>query len=209
MAWILRIRRKWVTLFRPKHTEKAEEDMEDRWLTVDEICEYLDISRNTIYKWIIEKALPAYRLGRQWKFKAEEVDEWVRTMSSTLTGLSKETEQLINEVDKIEKTKVVNESKRTPASKKKAPAKKKARPLTSTDQIVKTVNRHGQEAEEDIFEDGLSLDEAVKDYEKRLILEALEKSNWVKARAARFLNINRTTLVEKIKKQNLTKTSSP
>lgn len=129
-------------------------------------------------------------------------------MSSTLTGLSKETEKLINEVDKIEKTKVVNESKRTPASKKKAPAKKKARPLTSTDQIVKTVNRHGQEAEEDIFEDGLSLDEAVKDYEKRLILEALEKSNWVKARGARFLNINRTTLVEKIKKQNLTETAS-
>ena len=183
--------------------------MEDRWLTVDEICEYLDVSRNTIYKWIMEKALPAYRLGRHWKFKAEEVDEWIRTMSSTLTGLSKETEQLINEVDKIEKTKVVNESKRTPASKKKAPAKKKARSLTSTNQVVKTVNRHGQEAEEDIFEDGLSLDEAVKDYEKRLILEALEKSNWVKARAARFLNINRTTLVEKIKKQNLTKTSSP
>ena len=208
MAWILKIRRKCVTVFRPKHTGKAEEDMEDRWLTVDEICEYLDINRNTIYKWIIEKALPAYRLGRHWKFKAEEVDEWVRTMSSSLTGLSKETKQLINEVDKIEKTKVVNESKRTPAS-KKAPATKKARSLTFTDQVVKTVNRHGQEAEKDIFEDGLSLDEAVKDYEKRLILEALEKSNWVKARAARLLNINRTTLVEKIKKQNLTKTSSP
>ena len=45
--------------------------------------------------------------------------------------------------------------------------------------------------------------DAVKDYEKRLILEALEKSNWVKTKAAKLLNINRTTLVEKIKKQNL------
>jgi len=42
-----------------------------------------------------------------------------------------------------------------------------------------------------------------------LILDALEKSNWVKTKAARLLNTNRTTLVEKIKKQNLTKGASP
>ena len=38
--------------------------------------------------------------------------------------------------------------------------------------------------------------------------EALEKSNWVKTKAAKLLNINRTTLVEKIKKQNLTETAA-
>ena len=57
--------------------------------------------------------------------------------------------------------------------------------------------------EEDVLDKDLNLNEAVKDYEKRLILEALEKSNWVKTKAAKLLNINRTTLVEKIKKQNL------
>jgi transcriptional regulator with PAS, ATPase and Fis domain len=61
--------------------------------------------------------------------------------------------------------------------------------------------------EEDIFEEGLNLDEAVKDYEKRIILDALEKSKWVKTNAAKLLHINRTTLVEKIKKRNLTKTA--
>ena len=49
----------------------------------------------------------------------------------------------------------------------------------------------------------MTLDEAVKDYEKRLILEALEKSSWVKTKAAKLLHINRTTLVEKIKRQSL------
>jgi len=44
---------------------------------------------------------------------------------------------------------------------------------------------------------------AVKNFEKRLILEALEKSDGVKAKAAKLLNIKRTTLVEKIKKQNM------
>ncbi|MBN2032574.1 MAG: sigma-54-dependent Fis family transcriptional regulator [Deltaproteobacteria bacterium] len=53
-------------------------------------------------------------------------------------------------------------------------------------------------------EQGRTLNDAVRDYEKRLILEALEKSRGVKAKAAKLLNIKRTTLIEKMKKQNLT-----
>jgi transcriptional regulator with GAF, ATPase, and Fis domain len=52
-------------------------------------------------------------------------------------------------------------------------------------------------------EDGKTLNEAVRDYEKKLILEALERSRGIKAKAAKLLNIKRTTLVEKMKKQNL------
>ncbi len=73
---------------------------------------------------------------------------------------------------------------------------------------MKIIKTHIQGAQEDILEEDLTLDEAVQDYEKRLILEALEKTNWVKAKAARLLHINRTTLVEKIKKQNLAETPS-
>ena len=114
-------------------------------------------------------------------------------ISSTLTVLSEETEKLIDKVDKVEKTQVAKQSKRTAASNKKAPAKNKSRSLTSID-------RHIQPPEEGI---SLALNQAVKDYEKRLILEALEKTNWVKAKAARLLHINRTTLVEKIKNKKL------
>ena len=52
--------------------------MEDRWLSVDEIATYLGIKRDTVYSWISSKDLPAHRVGRLWKFKREEVDEWVR-----------------------------------------------------------------------------------------------------------------------------------
>ncbi|MDA3823035.1 MAG: helix-turn-helix domain-containing protein [Bacteroidales bacterium] len=52
--------------------------MEDRWLSVDEIGEYLGIKRDTVYKWIAEKTMPAHRVGRFWKFKKDEVDEWVK-----------------------------------------------------------------------------------------------------------------------------------
>lgn len=53
--------------------------MDDRWLSVDEICAHLGISRDTIYKWIDRKDMPAHRVGRLWKFKKDEVDDWVRT----------------------------------------------------------------------------------------------------------------------------------
>ena len=52
--------------------------MEERWLSVDEIAAYLGIKRDTVYKWIAEKNLPAHRIGRLWKFRVEEVDKWVR-----------------------------------------------------------------------------------------------------------------------------------
>ena len=52
--------------------------LEDRWLSVDEIGEYLGIKRDTVYKWISEKGMPAHKIGRLWKFKKDEVDTWVR-----------------------------------------------------------------------------------------------------------------------------------
>jgi DNA-binding NtrC family response regulator len=68
---------------------------------------------------------------------------------------------------------------------------------------IQQVDTTTQSGQDEIFEDSISLDEAVRCYEKRLILEALEKSGWVKTKAAKLLNINRTTLLEKIKRQNL------
>lgn len=34
--------------------------MEDRWLSVDEIAAYLGIKRDTVYKWIDHKNMPAH-----------------------------------------------------------------------------------------------------------------------------------------------------
>jgi DNA-binding NtrC family response regulator len=64
-----------------------------------------------------------------------------------------------------------------------------------------------QEPEERILKEGLNLNEAVRHYEKRLIDEALKKSKGVKTRAAKLLNIKRTTLVEKLKKQNFSESA--
>jgi sigma-54 dependent transcriptional regulator, flagellar regulatory protein len=55
-----------------------------------------------------------------------------------------------------------------------------------------------------LSEDGINLNSAVTEFEKALILQSLEKTKWVKNKAAQLLNLNRTTLVEKIKRHQLT-----
>jgi excisionase family DNA binding protein len=51
--------------------------MDDRWLSVGEIAEHLGISKDGVYTSIEKKGLPGHRIGRLWKFKRSEVDEWV------------------------------------------------------------------------------------------------------------------------------------
>jgi len=52
-------------------------DIENRWLSVDEICKYLGVSNDTVYKWIDKHGMPAHRMGRLWKFKINQVDLWI------------------------------------------------------------------------------------------------------------------------------------
>ncbi|WP_412474162.1 helix-turn-helix domain-containing protein [Halobacteriovorax sp. YZS-1-1] len=50
----------------------------DRWLSVIEISKYIGVSKETIYRWLDANKIPAHRVGKQWKFKVGEVDEWIR-----------------------------------------------------------------------------------------------------------------------------------
>jgi transcriptional regulator with PAS, ATPase and Fis domain len=52
--------------------------------------------------------------------------------------------------------------------------------------------------------DGLDFNEIVSQLERDLLLQAMHRSHGVKNRAAKLLNLNRTTLVEKLKRFNMT-----
>jgi sigma-54 specific flagellar transcriptional regulator A len=60
-----------------------------------------------------------------------------------------------------------------------------------------------------LSEEGINLNSAVTEFEKALILQSLEKTQWVKNKAAQLLNLNRTTLVEKIKRYQLETPGNP
>lgn len=51
----------------------------EKWSTLKDVMEYLGVGRDTILQWIAKRNMPAYKVGRLWKFKLSEVDEWIRS----------------------------------------------------------------------------------------------------------------------------------
>jgi len=65
--------------------------VEDRWLSVNDLMEYLGISRDTVYDWLSKKGLTGHKVGRLWKFKKAEIDVWGRsTISNSPTRVPHE-----------------------------------------------------------------------------------------------------------------------
>jgi DNA-binding NtrC family response regulator len=69
--------------------------------------------------------------------------------------------------------------------------------------LLQQQNRESSPCSIDLPAEGLNFNEVVNQFEKDLLLQALRKSSGVKNRAAKLLNLNRTTLVEKLKRFNL------
>lgn len=48
------------------------------WVTAIEVAQHLGVVKDTVYRWREHRGMPAHRIGRLWKFKLSEVDDWVR-----------------------------------------------------------------------------------------------------------------------------------
>lgn len=57
----------------------AETNINEPWVSTKEISEHLGVTIETVRKWIKVKAIPCSRMGKLWKFKKSEVDEWVKS----------------------------------------------------------------------------------------------------------------------------------
>lgn len=53
-------------------------EVTEPWSSVDEVAKHLGVAPDSIYRWIEARGMPAHKIGRLWKFKLSEVDEWVR-----------------------------------------------------------------------------------------------------------------------------------
>lgn len=47
-----------------------------------EASEYLGVSRETLYKYVYEEKIPAFKLGNRWKFKKTVLDRWMERAST-------------------------------------------------------------------------------------------------------------------------------
>ena len=52
--------------------------MTEPWASVDHVSKHLGVAKDSVYRWIERRRLPAHKIGRLWKFKLSEVDDWVR-----------------------------------------------------------------------------------------------------------------------------------
>ena len=57
-----------------------------RWVSVDELARHLGVARDTIYRWIDARGLPAHRVGRLWKFQIPEVDAWIKSGQADMSN---------------------------------------------------------------------------------------------------------------------------
>ena len=58
--------------------------VDHKWISIEELSEYLGISAVTIRSWIRSgKDIPAVRIGRQWRFKKASIDEWISSGKSS------------------------------------------------------------------------------------------------------------------------------
>ncbi|HCA29390.1 helix-turn-helix domain-containing protein [Faecalispora sporosphaeroides] len=57
----------------------------DNWINIDEAATYLGVKPVTVRDWIRkDKGIPAHKIGKQWKFKISELDNWVKSGKSAM-----------------------------------------------------------------------------------------------------------------------------
>ena len=54
------------------------ERIEDKWIGLEEAAEYMDVTKDTVRNWIKKTDIPAHKIGKLWKFKKSEIDEWIK-----------------------------------------------------------------------------------------------------------------------------------
>ena len=63
--------------FNEDHTANGEMRRMDRLMTLEEVAEYLRLSKDTIYRMAHAGTIPASKVGNQWRFRKEDVDRWI------------------------------------------------------------------------------------------------------------------------------------
>lgn len=66
-------------MFEQSKAEYTQKQYNDNYISVDEAAQYLGIKPVTLRNWIKKTDIPTRKIGKQWKFKRSELDEWVNS----------------------------------------------------------------------------------------------------------------------------------
>jgi excisionase family DNA binding protein len=60
------------------------------WMTIEEAAEHLKVSKETIYKMVQKGKIPASKIGNQWRFHKETIDQWLLEKSNSSLATQEE-----------------------------------------------------------------------------------------------------------------------
>lgn len=71
-----------------KHTKMGRVNMSslinENYISIEDAALFLNVKPVTLRKWIKGKNVPAHKIGKQWKFKRSELEEWVKSGKSAM-----------------------------------------------------------------------------------------------------------------------------
>ena len=59
-----------------KEMKKNQHGLE-RLLTVEQVAEYLNVDKFTVYRLLRDKKLPGFKVGNQWRFNHQMIEAWL------------------------------------------------------------------------------------------------------------------------------------
>ena len=60
----------------------ATKEIAEQLLTLDQVAEYLNVDKLTVYRLIAQKQFPAFKVGNQWRFKGKMIEAWLTKNSN-------------------------------------------------------------------------------------------------------------------------------
>jgi excisionase family DNA binding protein len=60
--------------------------MQENLLTAEQVARYLRVDKFTVYRLVAQKKIPAFKVGNQWRFKQELLDDWLKKNSNLSDG---------------------------------------------------------------------------------------------------------------------------
>ena len=62
-------------------------------MNIRQAAQYLGVSPDTLYKYVGEQKIPAFKLGNRWRFKKSKLDQWMEEKSNQMEPKSRKNSQ--------------------------------------------------------------------------------------------------------------------
>jgi excisionase family DNA binding protein len=75
-------------------------DRQERYLTINEVSQYLNVKACTVYSWVKRGEIPHYRLGKLLRFKRGDVDNWMESQREGVNVVEKKARVILKAMNR-------------------------------------------------------------------------------------------------------------